>query len=59
MSKSFLEAFEEWKNDHSYLITEDIGWEYADEFECPGPTPGGSSLTIEDGKSNSKQEVLD
>ena len=52
MSKSFDEAFEAWKQDHSYEISEDIGTEYYDVFECPGPTPDDSSLTLENGKQN-------
>jgi hypothetical protein len=33
MTKSFLEALEEWKNDNRYQIEEDIGWEFADYYE--------------------------
>lgn len=59
MPKSFDQAFQEWKQDHSYEISEDIGAEYYDAFECPGPTPGDRSLTIENGQPNPTQKVLD
>ena len=59
MSKSFADAFEAWKQDHSYEILDDIGAEFYDAFECPGPTPDDSSLTVEDGKQNPTQTVLD
>ena len=59
MSKPFEKAFQEWKNDHSYEISEDIGVEYYDAFECPGPTPEARSLTIENGQQNPTQKVLD
>lgn len=59
MSKPFALAFEAWKQDHSYEISEDIGWEYSDVLECPGPTPEDRSLTVENGKQNPTQKVLD
>ena len=52
MSKPFDEAFEAWKQDHSYEILDDVGQEFYDTFECPGPTPDDSSLTLENGKQN-------
>ena len=52
MSKPFDQAFQEWKQDHSYEILDDVGQEFYDTFECPGPTPDDSSLTVEDGKQN-------
>ena len=38
MSKTFKEAFEEWKQDNRYAIEDDCGWEFSDvpepaEFE--------------------------
>ena len=59
MSKSFDEAFEAWKQDHSYEISEDIGWEYSDVFECPGPTPEDRSLTLENGSAHTEQKIVD
>jgi len=32
MSKPFETAFKEWKDDNSYAILEDCGWEYDDVF---------------------------
>ena len=58
MSKSFEIAFQEWKNDHSYEISDDIGTEFYDEFECPGPTPDDRSLTTDD-EQNSTQKIFD
>ena len=58
MSKPFDRAFQEWKQDHSYEILDDIGAEFYDAFECPGPTPVDRSLTVEDGKQNPTQKVL-
>ena len=58
MSKSFEVAFQEWAHDHSYEILDDVGEEFYDTFECPGPTPDDSSLTVEDGKQNPAQAVL-
>lgn len=58
MSKSFDQAFQEWSQDHSYEILDDIGEEFYDAFECPGPTPVDRSLTVENGKQNPAQKVL-
>ena len=58
MSKPFEVALQEWKQDHSYEILDDVGEEFYDTFECPGPTPVDRSLTVENGKQNPTQEVL-
>jgi hypothetical protein len=47
MSKSFLEAFEEWKKDSSYQIGEDCGEEQVDNLN-PDSTSGKRSSTPKD-----------
>lgn len=47
MPKSFLEAFEEWKNDLRYGIGEDCGTEEIDNL-TPDSTSGERSSTSKD-----------
>lgn len=46
MTKSFQDAFEEWKADTRYQIGDDIGWEYSDDKEVR-PTRTERSSTKE------------
>ena len=57
MSKSFGEAFQEWRQDNKYDIGEDIGAEYYDYLECP--THSESSLAIkENGPAHPTEKVF-
>ena len=59
MSKSFYDAFDEWRKDDRYKIGEDIGWEYSDSLES-GPTPETSSSTPEEnGLENPVKALID
>jgi len=59
MSKSFYDAFDEWRKDDRYAIGEDIGWEYSDSLES-GPTPDTRSSTPEEnGLENSVKALID
>jgi hypothetical protein len=58
MAKSFLEALEEWKNDNRYQIEEDIGWEFADDYES-SPMLDERSLTTDNGTTAPTKTVFD
>jgi hypothetical protein len=58
MSKSFGEAFQEWRQDNKYSIGDDIGDEFYDYLECP--THSDSSLaSTENGPEISTEALLD
>ncbi len=58
MPKSFLEVFEEWRNDSRYQIGEDCGTEEVDN-QSSDSTSDKCSLTIkEDGPANSAKAFL-
>ena len=57
MSKSFGEAFQEWREDNKYVIGEDIGDEFYDYLECP--THSESSLAQDNGTTISTEAFLD
>ena len=57
MSKSFGEAFQEWREDNKYAIGDDIGDEFYDYLECP--THSESSLaTNENGPALPNKKVF-
>lgn len=59
MSKSFYDAFDEWRKDDRYVIGEDIGWEYSDSLES-GPTLDTRSSTPEEnGLENPVKALID
>ena len=58
MAKSFLDALEEWKNDNRYQIEEDIGWEFADDYES-SPMLDERSLTTDNGTETTAEEIFD
>lgn len=55
MAKDFFESFKKWKEDKSYEIGEDIGWEKPHS----GPTSEKRSLTKENGPTPPTQKILD
>ena len=58
MSKSFGEAFQEWREDNKYVIGDDIGDEFYDYLECP--THSDRSLALnENGPEISTETFLD
>ena len=52
MSKSFGEAFQEWKEDNKYVIGEDIGDEFYDYLECPTHSKSSLAQDNENGESH-------
>jgi hypothetical protein len=58
MSKSFGEAFQEWREDNKYVIGDDIGDEFYDYLECPTHSDRSLAHDNENGKPDTTQKVV-